>query len=191
MACRGAVTRARMDACLVQPLGGRVIEDARLPEDLAELYEWFMRGGGPVIELCAAIDLVFRAEGLRRWLISNGLVEVSIHEGWPMAEVNFRAAVERVKEISKREQDFMALGPGERSRGILWVAASLTGQVEIGSLRHYVMDLEAPDAKLVAEAMMYAAGCLDGTADPFGDAPNGPGTGPKSEAFERRQFLGL
>lgn len=78
-----------------------------------------------------------------------------------------------------------AEGPEPSEANVLWVAASLWGE-DVGSLRYAVEDLDACHAQRVAEAVMYAAGYMDGVADPLACEAEGPGTGPNAVAHEKR-----
>lgn len=158
----------------------------RLPGDPDELYELLMRGAGTVWQVEAAVRLSFEALELRRWLIGNGYVRWFDGPGGPYLGVAFDEAVDRVHELSRDGRLFAGSGPGKSERAVLTVAASLSGQTDVGTLRHFMPDLDAEHARLVAEAMMYAAGWMDGAADPFANEVDGPGTGPNAVAHDAR-----
>ncbi|MFE3247036.1 hypothetical protein, partial [Kitasatospora indigofera] len=70
---------------------------------------------------------------------------------------------------------------------VLTVAANLAGKDNY-SLRNTLYDLDEDHMRLVVEAMMYAAGYLDGSADPWGneDPSTERGWGTNSRAREER-----
>jgi hypothetical protein len=73
--------------------------------------------------------------------------------------------------------------PGRSGRAVLWLAASLGGVSQADPLRYFVEDLTPEHAKLCAEALMYAAGWMDGRADPRGGFPQGE-FGPRTNQFD-------
>lgn len=163
---------------------------APLPQDGSELYKLIMRGASPFWQVEAAARLVFQVETLRGWLLSNGFIERCEGQSRPYARILFSEALDRVGELNKSGRDFDAYGPGESERAVLLVAVSLVGDSQVGTLRHFMPDLEEDHAQLVAEAMMYAAGFMDATVDPWGNSPGLPGTGPNAVEHKNRN-LGL
>lgn len=162
-----------------------------LPGDNEELYRFLMRGAHPDLEMEAAARLAFRAEALRGWLLCNGFIEA--REGMegtvtsrPHACILFEEALERVVEVIRSGHvDDPLVGPGSSGFVVLAVAADLAGVGKGGYWRGRLIDLESDDARHVAEAMMYGAGCLDGTADPEGNSSDG-GFGPDVSDYNSR-----
>ncbi|SEL54039.1 hypothetical protein SAMN05414137_109325 [Streptacidiphilus jiangxiensis] len=161
-------------------------ESGDLPEDPDELYRLLMRGASTVWQVEAAERLIFQVGTLRQWLVGNGFIRLEGDRPRPWASTHFDEALAKVLELSRDGRAFEATGPGRSERAVLLVAAGLSGQARIDTLRHFMPDLEEDHARLVAEAMMYAAGLMDGAADPTAHEADGPGTGPNARAHERR-----
>ncbi len=157
-----------------------------LPEDPHELYRLLLRGASTVWQLEAAEILVFKVKTLRDWLIRNHFIKKCNDQIRPYASTDFRAALDRADELPRDEDASNASWLGVSERAVLCVASSLSGQVQVGTLRQVMTDLEEEHAQFVAEAMMYAAGFMDATADPDGNEPGPPGSGPNAIAHERR-----
>ncbi|MBC3840552.1 hypothetical protein GXW82_10715 [Streptacidiphilus sp. 4-A2] len=169
-----------------------MVDEGRLPipEDSEELYRFLMRGAYPSFEQEAAARLAFRVEALRDWLLRNGLIEA--YEGQegmvasrPHARIRFAEALVRAKEAMGAGHTDPPLGPGNSGYVALAVAADLDGIEEGGYWYGRLVDLELDDARHVAEAMLYGAGCLDGTADPAGGIPADE-LGPASVEYRSR-----
>lgn len=167
------------------------LSGAPLAQDPDELYRLLMRGAGTIPQLEAAHRLVFQVDRLCSWLISSGCISqerLDLDDGrsLPYAAVRFDAAEKRVRELSRDGRLLAEYGPGKSERAALLVAAALSGQTSVGTLRDVMPDLNQDHARLVAEAMMYAAGWMDGAADPMAFEVDGPGTGPNAVAHDRR-----
>lgn len=156
------------------------------PQDRERLYELLMIGASTVVPVEAAERLVFQAVSLRDWLIEYKFMRFHGGAIGPYVATHFDEAIERIRDLSKDGRLFSEFGPGKSERAVLYVAASLSGGVNIQTLRYFVSDLNADHARLTAEALMYAAGYMDGIADPVGNEPEGRGTGPNSLSYDKR-----
>ncbi|WP_162257850.1 hypothetical protein [Kitasatospora sp. Root107] len=151
------------------------------------LYELAMRGTSCLIPVEAAVWLVFQVEELRDWLVGNGFVPMVERPDSAYAVVDFARALETLWEPRQAGRESLQDGLSESSKGVLIAAANLSG-LSTDPLRHSIQALEYDEARLVAQAVMYAAGFMDGSADPFGnEVPNdGTGAGPHAAAHEKR-----
>jgi hypothetical protein len=156
---------------------------SRVSPDEEELHRRFIRGAVPLPAVTAAVDLVFRARAVREWLVANGCVAEREERGRPVVKVDFKRAVSLVLEMVSAGTFESGFQPGRSGRAVLWLAASLGGVSQADPLRYFVEDLTPADAKVCAEAVMYAAGWMDGVADPRGGVPEGE-LGPRSEQFD-------
>ncbi|MFE3113895.1 hypothetical protein ACFXG8_40470 [Kitasatospora indigofera] len=157
-----------------------------LSADREDLYEPLMRGACTIAQVEAAYRLVFQVEPLWDWLLQRGFIELSSDERYDCLEVRLQAALEHVRE--KREAPVLEAGSsGKSASAVLTVAANLAGKDNY-SLRNTLYDLDEDHMRLVVEAMMYAAGYLDGSADPWGneDPSTERGWGTNSRAREER-----
>ncbi|MDI5971922.1 hypothetical protein POF50_021730 [Streptomyces sp. SL13] len=153
--------------------------------DEGELYERMMRSAGPIPPCGAAVRLVFLTPALRVWLMNHGLVRADMVDGRHVAVVSFADAFELFKDFYGRSMLQEKEGIGDSEVSVLWIAASLWG-VDVGTLRHVMTGLEKDHAGLAAEAMMYAAGFMDNSADPESGEVDGYATGPLAMAHEER-----
>ncbi|WP_042388413.1 hypothetical protein [Streptacidiphilus melanogenes] len=156
----------------------------KLPTDEAELYRAFLRGAVPFRPYSAAVDLVFRVPELRQWMIDGGFAYLREDKERPTAEIDFKAATDRVREAVASGSFESEFPPGDSCRAALWLAASLAGVPHLDPLRFFVEALSADHAKLCAEAVMYAADFMDGTADPSGGLDD-ESMGPREELFDK------
>ncbi|WP_030273677.1 hypothetical protein [Streptomyces sp. NRRL B-24484] len=157
-----------------------------LSAEREDLYEPLMRGACTVAQVEAAYRLVFQVEPLWEWLLERGFVELCSRERYDLLEVKLASALDHVW----RNRDLPVLdagASGTSARAVLTVAANLAGK-DHTSLRNTLYDLDEDHMRPVAEAMMYAAGFLDGSADPWGNEDPGAerGWGPNSLAREER-----
>lgn len=150
------------------------------------LYKLLMEGASGVMQVEAAERLVFFVPTLRTWLIDNGFMRLHGEGAECYAATQFDEAIERLRELSLDGRQFGEFGPGKSERAVFYAAAALSGKASVGTLRNFMPDLEAEHARLVAEAMLYAAGYMDGAADPWANEIEGPGTGPNAAAYESR-----
>jgi hypothetical protein len=155
--------------------------------DENELYERLMRSASFVWQCEAAVRLVFKTTALRQWLIERRFVVSGVLNGLPIAEIMFAEACAHIRSLSASAGRREAEGPERSEANVLWVAASLWGE-DVGSLGYAVEELDAGHAQRVAEAVMYAAGYMDGKADPLAGDAEGPGTGPNAVAHEKRAW---
>jgi hypothetical protein len=162
---------------------GERLMSSRVSPDEEELHRRFIRGAVPLPTVTAAVDLVFRAREVREWLMANGCVAEGEERGRALVKVDFKRATDLVLEMVLARTFDSKFQPGHSGRAVLWLAASLGGVSQADPLRFFVEDLSAPDAKLCAEALMYAAGWMDGVADPSGGVP-GDELGPRAQQFD-------
>ncbi|MFE2352041.1 hypothetical protein [Kitasatospora cineracea] len=144
-----------------------------------ELYEPLMRAVCPSSQGEAAFRLVYQVEPLWEWLLARGLVTVESRERYDLLDVDLPGALTRLQEEGGVAGPEGRDDPVARSAGaVLAVAANLAGSLHC-SLRNVLYELTGDHVRLVAEAMMYAAGYLDGSADPWGN--EGPASGHEEE----------
>ncbi|MFJ4678555.1 hypothetical protein [Kitasatospora sp. NPDC088783] len=156
----------------------------RLPEDPTELEQLLMRGASTVRQVEAAERLVLRVPQLRAWLIERGFLAVRRQGDFVYASTYFEEAVDAAVEILRGGHQALAdTGLTMSGFSVLGVAANLSGQVQ-NSLRYAAHTIDDDDAKLVAEAVLYALGYMDATVDVHGNEVDG--WGPNSLAYEER-----
>ncbi|MFJ1757896.1 hypothetical protein [Kitasatospora sp. NPDC088134] len=153
-----------------------------------DLYEPLMRAVCPSAQGEAAVRLVHQVEPLWNWLLAEGFVEHVRRERYDILTLGLAEALAHLGERAENAQSVDG-GPelDPSSTAVLIVAASLAGS-DRSSLRNVLHQLTGEHLRLVLEAMMYAAGYMDGSADPWGHEGPGvaPGEGPNSTAREER-----
>jgi hypothetical protein len=158
-----------------------------LSADREDLYEPLMRGACMITQVEAAYRLVFQVEELWAWLLRHGYVELVSGQDFDHLEVDLAAAAAYDHEIGA--PGFRAERPelSESARAVLVLAASLAGKTA-ARLRDLLYELDETVMRLVVEAMMYAGGFMDGSADVWGNEEPGDvrGLGPNSRANEDR-----
>ncbi|WP_282204959.1 hypothetical protein [Kitasatospora fiedleri] len=142
-----------------------------------DLYEPLMRAVCPSSQGEAAFRLVYRVEPLWEWLLSHGFIELKSREHYDLVDIDLRSALARMREDGGSSGS-EGSGPeiDGSSRAVLAVAANLAGS-DHGSLRNVLPELDGEHVAFVAEAVMYAAGYLDGSADPWGNEDPRTSTG--------------
>ncbi len=154
------------------------------------LYEPLMRAVCPSSQGEAAFRLVYRVEPLWEWLLARGLVTVESRERYDLFDADLPGAPARLWEgggvpVTEGGDEAVARSAG----AVPAVAANLAGSHHCG-LRNVLYELTGEHLRLVAEAVVYAAGYLDGSADPWGNegpaAGHEEGWGPNSVAQEER-----
>ncbi|MFK0193825.1 hypothetical protein [Kitasatospora sp. NPDC090308] len=138
-------------------------------EDRARLYALALRGASGQPPVQAAVRLAFQVAEVRDWLVRNGFVPTADGPDGPSAAVDFRHAMDRLGRPRQAGRTSARDGLGEPAKAVLTVAAGLAG-VRTGPLRHAIEGLTPEQARLVAEAVMQAAGYPDATAEPHGRA---------------------
>ena len=152
-----------------------------------DIVRLLMRASLTSSSLAAAFRLACQIPEIFDWLISEGLLDVSMNDGSSAyAIIRFEEALERLSGFRGNPQS----SPLSRSAiDALAIAASLAG---VGKLNlRSNMNLDRHMVQLVAEAIMYANDFMDGAADPV--AHDAPGGGPNArirEAIEN-EFLGF
>lgn len=154
--------------------------EVSLPGDPHELYKLLMRGASTLWPVEAAERLIFHTESLRQWLVENNFIRACVFDERVAASTHFDealAAWDRRPNAQSSEYS--------SDYAVLRCAASLAGKLRI-DLRSTLEYLDERSAKLVAEAVMYAAGFMDGEANPVAnDGPHGQ-SGPNWADHERR-----
>lgn len=150
--------------------------------NIEELRELFMRGAwGVSTSAEAGYRLAFEVESVRHWLLSHGLAHLRSINGIDYVEIDFDACSQR---LSSARANPASADLDKSGVAVMDFIASFAGRESI-NIRNS-SNLSRDDARLVAEAVMYASGFMDGTADSTAnDGPNG-GDGPNAMAHDRR-----
>ncbi|MER8184906.1 hypothetical protein [Kitasatospora sp. NPDC094015] len=148
-----------------------------------ELYELLMNSAALKPQMEAARRLIFNSLRVREWMIENGFVDLVEKPDGRCAVILLDRAMEYVDGCIARHEGIPGLTRSEYA--VICVAANISGART--SLRYILPDLDRADMEAVAEAMMYAAGFMDGLADAAGNEPaDGSELGPNSADFDRR-----
>ncbi|ROR46202.1 hypothetical protein [Kitasatospora cineracea] len=137
--------------------------------DREHLAELALRAAAGLPPVEAGVRLAFQVEEVGDWLVGNGFVPLAEGPDGPSATVDFRRAMDRLGRPRQAGRAAARDVLGDRAKAVLTVAAGLAG-VRTGPLRHAIEGLTHREARLVAEAVMHAAGFPDASANPYGRA---------------------